>query len=269
LYDLTALHELRDEELANAVYKTIFVENSRTSKHTEVQRFRDADDTLLDLLPRTVRHVVHDVAVSSGVTSLELLETLEHGGIAADFYISDKYSTLYARGRRFRRIYDSNLNIMKFQVFNILADKTATRAFPVSIALYHLLSSLQGPAPRPGDTLQEIKLFHPAVLRALSAGAVRELYYDVFETDVELRFTCVRAMNILNLRCFRPERLRVAIRNLGRSLAEGGILEIGRTVETGRNDASFYAKRRGVLVHLEDLNEGSELKDLIAAEASG
>ncbi len=70
-------------------------------------------------------------------------------------------------------------------------------------------------------------------------------------------------MNLLNLGYFPPESIEVALRNLIESLKEGGVLQIGRTHPDGVSHATFYRKRGARLEMLQDVERGTELRELI------
>ena len=66
-----AMPELRNPALRDYIYSGFFTQNA-TSKQTSVGRFGDLDRLARSIIMEHRLDVIHDVGVSSGVTSLEL-----------------------------------------------------------------------------------------------------------------------------------------------------------------------------------------------------
>jgi hypothetical protein len=83
----------------NYVYKHFYTSNAIT-KETSAGRFRDLDP--IAALPITQHRLdsIHDVGVSSGVTSLDLYRALASTAMPFTFNISDKYALYGCAGRR-------------------------------------------------------------------------------------------------------------------------------------------------------------------------
>ena len=161
-------------------------------------------------------------------------------------------------GRWLVRILDAQGSVRELYVGGLLGTRDVTYKFPVTRSLYWLLAHrpIRGP-------VRAFVLFDHEVLEHIRAGLVRRIDYDVFTTRMPGAFSFVRCMNLLNLGYFPPESIEVALRNLIESLKEGGVLQIGRTHPDGISHATFYRKRGTRLEMLQDVERGTELRELI------
>ena len=75
VFDLEKLQTVNDEEGFYQAMGTIQVTNKIT-KSTWQQRFQELNSACLSYFPKNQRHSIHDVAVSDGITSVELFEIL-------------------------------------------------------------------------------------------------------------------------------------------------------------------------------------------------
>ena len=91
--------------------------NNNVSKQTTAFRFKDIDIWVAQFLSKNEVHIIHDIAVSNGVTSLQLLNFLKQNEIKSEFYISDKYAKLYSTGSKIIRVYDVENRIQFIYLF--------------------------------------------------------------------------------------------------------------------------------------------------------
>jgi hypothetical protein len=252
-----AMPELRNPAIRDYVYRAFFTQNA-TSKQTSVGRFADLDRVARSIIMEHRLADIHDVGVSSGVTSLELLHALATTGIPLSFHISDKYAVYGSNGRFLVRIVDAQGSVRELYVGSLLGTRDVTYKFPVTRFLYWLLARrpIRGP-------VRSFVLFDHEVLEHIRAGLVRRIDYDVFTTRMPGAFSFVRCMNLLNLGYFPSESIEVALRNLIESLKEGGVLQIGRTHPDGISHATFYRKRGTRLEMLQEVGSGTEVRELI------
>ena len=257
VFRIDCLPNLHDQELASRVYKGILTSDG-TSKHTAPGRFRDLDVLVVNYLSHK-SNLIHDVAVSSGVTSVELYSVLRGRGVPFKLMVSDKFSHYLYSGNIVRKIYAVNKTLLFAYVGWILADRKCTWKFPISKFLFPLVRAFDKPSPPFG----EIPLYDCQLLELLRQGHVEELSYDIFSTSLPDRFTFVRCMNVLNLGYFKPGDISRALVLLKDSLKDQGVLLLGRTLRDGVNAVSFYRKVFGHLELIQDLNGGSEIRHLV------
>jgi hypothetical protein len=256
-FRLSKFDEISDENLLEEIYARVATPGGH-AKQSSRRRFADIDEVAAGLIARMDRRVVHDVAVSSGITSCELFDavcSLEN----LEFYVSDKYNHLRCEGRLLQRIYSHDGEMLCGYLGPLAAEEKPSRLLFGTSVLYRLLSRL----PRRGGDW-EINLFHPRTRTYLRDGRLKEIDYDVFASQIVGRFTFVRCMNILNLNSWFSEvAIRKGLANVVESVADGGVLQIGRTRSDGTNDVTFYEKTTTGLKSVERINSGSELHPLV------
>ena len=257
VFRIDSLPNLRDPVLASRLYEKLYTSDG-ISKQTAPGRFRDLDSLAADFLTHE-SNSIHDVAVSSGVTSVELYSVLRDRGIRFKFMVSDKFSRYLYRGSMVRRIYTVNETLLCAYVLGILADRKCSWKFPISKILFPLVRAFD----KPSSTFGEVPLYDFRLLELIREGHVEDLSYDIFSTSLPDRFTFVRCMNVLNPTYFKPDALRRALTLLKNSLKDQGILLLGRTSPDGTNAVSIYKKVSGHLELIRDLNGGSEIRHLV------
>ena len=178
------------------------------------------------------------MAVSSGVTSVELFSVLRDRGIPFKLMVSDKFSRYLYRGTMVRRIYAVNETLLCAYVLWIFADRKCSWKFPISKMLFSLVRAFD----KPSSPFGQIPLYDFRLLDLMRKGDVEELSYDIFSTSLPDRFTFVRCMNVLNPAYFELDAIRRALSLLKSSLKDQGILLLGRTLPDGANAVSFYKK---------------------------
>jgi hypothetical protein len=260
VYRTDALSELRSAALREYVYTCLFTSNE-TSKQTSSGRFRDLDPIALSIIEEHKLDAIHDIGVSSGVTSLDLYRTLATTAIPLRFHISDKYAVYGTTGRCPVRIIDAQGSVRELYICGVLAkrdDSVSKKFFPVTRFLHWLLANRPFHGP-----VRWFVLFDPEVQKHIEKGLIHTLDYDVFTTRMPDTFSFVRCMNLLNLIYFPSAVIETALRNIIESLKEGGVLQIGRTLPGGATEATFYRKSGTRLEILREVGSGTELRALI------
>ena len=262
VFDLSALNTLTDNDLYDRIFQDINLNND-TYKTTYSGRFHDVDrHAIANHLSAQSHIALHDIAVSSGVTSLELFEQLRTPSRNLEFYISDRYSRCYAKKGFATHIYDAHQNHLQSYFLGLVADRKAPAKAFLSRVLYTVLAPFIPQSVEGDPDLQQVLLYHVDVVQNIHSGRLKEIDYDVLSTSLSDKFTYVRAMNILNRQYFSEQLLSKAIRNIATSMKEDAILQVGRTHD-GINDVSFFRKQGPLLRWVEDINAGSEIKEII------
>ena len=259
-------------------------------KTTSALRLDDANKILiavfkkLGVAPKTFL----DVAVSSGISTIEWFESLQQARLKPSMTATDLTMTAYL--------------VRLFSWCNVLVDKegfplqyeccgfalrpwspkryyvlgnyfltilyrTVYRRFAQRRGLLKRLKSLQGNPP-PGDD-PAIKARIKLVTWRLRDNKDIELLDDDITqpTPPQLRgrFEVIRAANILNRGYFSIHELREAVRSLRDQLAgPGNFLIIVRTDETGSNHGSvFRLDDKGSFEMLARVGRGSEIEDIV------
>ena len=256
VFDISQFYRVKDNQLFDQIFSDISNPNG-TSKTTSANRFEDLDKWLMESLP-SKKHRVHDVAVSSGITSLYLYNQLLKEDKCQSFCISDKYSELSFEGDGIKRFYDSSGQCAFIHVFGLYAIKQTSRFFFLSKLLFFIFNKAKS---KQQD--KSVWLFHPLVKEKIESDKLRLIAFDVFVASHQDSFDLIRCMNLLNTLQFSENQIKQAIDNLKSSLVDGGVLLLGRSTMTGEHRASLLQKLDGILVSVKEINGGSELKRLI------
>lgn len=237
-----------------------FSTESKHGKYTATNRFLDLDAHAIKFLSLQSKIKIHDVGVSSGVTSCELLNKVKELNMPYQFIISDKYVNYFISGSNVLRVFNADQKFLYGYLFGILADKHVSNYYFLSKCLYFLLKVI----PRP-NVPSEIMLIDFETKRLIREGEINFIEYDLFAPSFIDDISFVRCMNVLNANSwFSEEQILIALSNLNAQLIDGGILLIGRTDDlTNQNNASFYKKINDKFVYLEDFNLGTDLKNMI------
>lgn len=241
-----------------------FSTESKHGKTTAQGRFRDIDEITINYINEFPAPHVHDIAVSSGITSHELYAQISILKPNTLFFISDKYSKYFASGKKIISIFGAEHKLLFGYIFMIYAAPDVQIYCPVSrIAFIFLRIKNYFSPPK---ILRPISLLNLEIEQLISNEKIHFIDYDAFSTRYEDKFDYVRCMNLLNLNSwFKINDIVSAVINISASIKENGILQIGRTEdETGVNRVSFYRKIGDHLMIEQKVNGGSELAALIS-----
>jgi hypothetical protein len=268
----------RGPQLEDSFFHSLTLRNG-TFKTTWHHRLDDLNAMVECFLPCGGPLEIMDVAVSSGVSTIEWLDCLERAGIDCRMTAGDAVidAFLVAAGP-VRGLIDRTGHLMQLEVAGkavrmppprrrdrlryaplSLLLKTAARVFHDTLrAAPH-----SGPAQtRLGLRCHALKLISPA----LAAHPRIEVIEDDILNDHRWpgRFDVLRAANVLNRCYFNDALLERMLRNLRSRLAPQGLLAVCRTTEEGRNDATLFrlADDR-TFRELAKLNQGSEVTELV------
>jgi hypothetical protein len=257
VYRTDAIPEMKDAAISDYVLRE-FATADATSKQTSPGRFRDLDEIAQAIIAAHQLDSLHDIGVSTGVTSLDLYRTLTAAGIPFQLHISDKFAVYGSSGRFPTRIIDAQGTVTELYLCGILGRRDVSYKYPLTRLLHWLL------ADRPNHgVIRRFALFNHEVLGHIEKGLIQRIDYDVFLTRMPRAFSFVRCMNLLNLGYFPRERIETALRNIIESLRDGGVLQIGRTHPDGTSHVTFYAKRGARLEPLQEVGGGTELREVI------
>lgn len=259
VFNISSLREIEDEILRCDAISTISTSND-IMKTTRVGRFSELNDVINKFFNKNEMYVIHDVAISSGVTAVELYEYLSSEKKNFIMFTSDKFSTYNIQGKYFRRIYDSEFNPSFFYFIGIYFGPALNWKFFVSKYLYSLLKLFKF---NKYSHYEIVSVINEKMNCFIRDGKITHMNYDIFETKIYDKFNFVRCMNVLNKVYFDNELILKGIENIFISMKDGCILQVGRTDDAGVNNVSFYRKSGSKLELLEILNNGSELHELI------
>jgi|SRR5579862_9111073 len=250
-----------------------------TFRTTESHRLDDLNQVLVELLPRDRPLEVMDVAVSSGITAVELSDYLRSAGIehrltAGDAVLEARMLSLGETGAVLWQTdgYPLVLQLADYSIYlhRNAAIRTLLLRLPLKL-LYLVASRLPDagfdapPAPRRvlmrsvGLTSRRLRE-HPWVRVVLDD--IRRPSSSQESLDV------CRAANILNRSYFSEPELECMAGALLARVREGGLFVVCRTCGEGParvNQASIFQKVRGRPQVAARLNGGSEVESVVLA----
>jgi hypothetical protein len=260
IFDITRLSDIEDSIFFNKVISTYSNDNN-TVKETNEGRFDSLNDSFLSLFPdKQITINIHDVAVSSGITTCDLFTWLHLNNYKASIHASDMYSVIQYYGNKVKYFYDADGKLSEVYFLNFYLQPKLTNKFILSKLLFKLMKSLA----RPNKPKKKIFLFDKKFNSLVSKEQIQFFELDLFGSKpIFGSYDFVRAMNILNLRFFSEEKLIFGMKKLLKSTNEGGILLIGRTSLDGENNATYYQKSGNQFIPMKKVNHGYEFDFLI------
>lgn len=250
--------KITDNQILERFYNEVYV-STKTAKTTTQHRFRDLDKKTTAMLPHNQKTKCHDVAVSSGITSLDFYEACKLANINIELFVSDKYAQINISENKIIRIFDQD-NMLMLAVWKNFMAMDRNKKAPLSILLFRIIKKFTKVPPTFDYALW---LFHPSLMQQISKKNIHSTNYDIFETKTDQKFDFVRCMNILNKVYFKTEMIKKAILNIWTSINTNGILLVGRTLMNGENHASFFRKTKSGFELIDDFGNGSEIKAII------
>jgi hypothetical protein len=269
------------ELLERTFFQSVGLPNG-TWKTTAYRRLDDLNAMVQKHLPPDRPLEAMDVAVSSGVSTVEWIESMEHEGIqcrmTAGDATADAYLVQIAPGLRV--LTDRHGHALQYEVAGHGVGrplrKRLMHLYLLPVMFVHaVLALIVAPAlkamnqPEEGGRLgthwRPLKLVSPTLRK-------RRNRIDVVEDDILVNrayracFHAVRAANILNRGYFEDSTLTAMLTNLRNRLKTGGLLIVCRTNHQNVNNGTVFELRADGKLHvLERLNAGSEVEDLALA----
>lgn len=239
-----------------------------TNKTTYARRLDTVNRVVNRVLPAHRPLDIMDVGASSGISTLEWMNSLDEAGVkyrmtAGDLCVS---ALLLSFTRWLHVLVDPTCYPLQFDIFG--------RAFPYPVGIRRSLvvPPLLVFAEACRWTLPLVsaaRLRRRAVEILLITPQLKERSVEIVEDDVLApgafanRFDVVRAANVLNRYYFSEATLREMAANLRRRLKRRGMLVVCRTDERNVNHATvFLADEPPRLEVLCRIGDGSEIEEL-------
>jgi hypothetical protein len=248
-----------------------------TWKTTYPNRLGDLNERLLEFLPRDRELELMDVAVSSGVSTVEWSDLLRASGVRHKLVAGDLYPEgwLTSWGGWLAVLFDgANREPLLFEVGRLalpvrsrgrLVGRVRPALVPLLRALSRRARRVDGgaPAPHRGLVQRPVSLVSPELRRRPEIELVRD---DVTATGGFVEsFDAIRVANLVQPAYFDQRTLEEIVMNLRDRLRDGGILAICRTTEDGVNEATIFRRRGDHFSSEASLNGGSEVANLVLA----
>ena len=275
-------NELRDDprrsQLEDSFFHSLVLRNG-TFKTTWHHRLDDVNAMVEPFLSPTKPLEIMDVAVSSGISTLEWLQFLEHAGFDCRMTAGDALIDAFlVTAGPLRGLIDRSGHLMQLEVAGKAVRmppprrRDRLRYAPLSTlvqAAARVFRDTIRSRPPPGLTQTRLGL-HCRALQLVSPSLAAHPCIEIIEDDIlddhrwPRRFDALRAANVLNRVYFSDAVLERMLRNLRSRLGPRGLLIVCRTTEEGRNDATLFRLDDGrSFRELARLNAGSEITELV------
>lgn len=256
IYSFFILKKNIDKARIERIFSLLRVDN--TFKTTSFNRMFDLNKKLKKYIKKffSKKVVVCDIGISSGQTTFELYNELKEE-IIKDIYGFDKNLNIKIyRLKKLIFLYSSKNDLLMVEY-----DKYCLRYryFFIFKKLQKLLLNLlkfmnikceESNVLMPNlDKIDKCKFFEQSIFN------IEKKYYNLFDV--------VRISNLLNYSYFSKKHLIKAISNINKISKEKSIIIVNRTTNKNKNLASFFIKKNRKFELLEDINGGSEIKDLM------
>jgi len=248
-----------------------------TWKTTYPDRLDDLNDRLLGFLPRDRELALMDVAISSGVSTLEWSDQLQANGVRYRMVAGDLVprAWLTSWGSWFAVLFDEDNRdplLLEIGPLSLPMDpggRLIGRAMPILVPILRTVAARARridageKTPRWGLVGRPVPLVSPALERRPEIDLVQD---DVTAAGgFPNRFDAIRVANLVQPAYFDQRTLMEILRNLRDRLRDGGLLAICRTTESGVNKATIFRRRGDHFASEALLNGGSEVADLVLA----
>lgn len=266
-----------------AFFRSIRLKNG-TFKTTYAHRLDTLNEIVTPVLPRDRPLEIMDVAVSSGVATLEWMESLQRASIdfrmtAGDLCVR---AFLLSFGRLLNVLVDRGGYPMQFDVAGRAIPYPPRRRMAMLLPLFIGLHALRWILPSVFSATFKRSLVHgetpylrrlgiscrpaPLVSRRLRQQQSLTIIDDdlLAAGSFENRFHVIRAANVLNQSYFTEDSLIAMLGNLRRRLRPAGMLIICRTHDDGTNHGTVYRlNSKNNFEALARIGEGSEVDPIV------
>jgi len=236
-----------------------------TYKETAPRRLAELDALILRHLPPALPVTVLDVGVSSGVTTADLIASLEQASHPCHATAVD----LVLHGQLFRVM--GALDVLTDREGYVLQVALGPLAKcrphdPSGSALRRALeggmNAVAGHLARRSRTGVPVRL---VTSRLLTRPDVHLIEHDLNceRTEWRKRFDIVRAANVLNRDYFPEATLRTMVAHLLSYVKEGALFAACRTVPGRGNQATLFRTGTGGVTVVDRLGGGSEIESLV------
>ncbi len=269
----------RQEALEREFFSSIKLKNG-TYKYTYSNRLDDLNDVVEWLLPPVRPLRIMDVAVSSGISTLEWMKKLERAGVEHHMTAGDLTLNTYlvSIGRRLHALVDKTGYPLQFDIWgNPVANPPGKRKLAryflpllvINIVLQRQFTRMRSivddgePFHSSGVSCQRITLVSPRLKQPKNLTLIEDNI--MLNESLQRNFHVIRAANILHREYFDDQSLTAIVINLRSRLLDNGLLVICKTEGPPLgNMASVYKlnnERRFEIIS--SLGGGSELDGLV------
>jgi hypothetical protein len=275
-------YELRErQELERLFFSSVRLRNG-TYKTTNHRRLDDLNELVNRHLPPTRPLRIMDVAVSSGVSTVEWLESLDRLNVDYELVAGDLsvHALLISAGFGLRLLTDKSGFPLQHDLWGraVRTDAGGRQRLRNALPLLWLsaLRLIAGPCLRRngraifaenrtracGLEVRPIRLLSEALQSARHVEVIED---DIFaDRHFKDSFHVLRAANILNHVYFERAVLERMVVNLRDRVRTGGLFVVCRTLESGVNHGTIFRREEsGRFEAVARLNDGSEIESIV------
>ncbi|MGI9106250.1 MAG: hypothetical protein ACR2G4_08390 [Pyrinomonadaceae bacterium] len=271
----------QQEEAERDFFASLQLKNG-TYKLTCRRRFDDLNALVSKLLPPARPLQMMDVAVSSGVSTLEWIESLEQAGIDHHMTAGDLTTKgfLLSINEDLHMLVDDTGYPLQFDVCGTAVPNPPRRRYGTLYFLplrlmrkklaKHFAELREACAGAPAGALVKKHGIECRPVALVSPQLQPSPKLEVIEDDILSNtklagsFHVLRAANILNKAYFDDETLVAILVNLRARLRRGGLLIVCRTNDRNANNATIFTLHEaGRFEATARLGEGSEVESLV------
>ncbi len=270
-HGMTDLSQRQKDVAEQRFFNQIKLANG-TRKTTDVNRLSDLNEICNRILSEvTGSRELLDIGISSGITTVEWMESLDNAGLQ---YHLDGFDLcldgyIHTVTNWFHVLCDSTDIPLEFEVFgspigNYFGENSYHRVKRVIPVL--LLRFFYRVAKSSGLSKSDKQQVRLVTHRLTDSDKFRIFEFDISRVhELDKRYSMIRAANILNLEYFDREFLSDAVRKLKGQINDGGFLCVARTHADGTNHATVYRKAFDRFEVIERLGKGSEIESIIVS----
>lgn len=265
LYRLFVLEEeTLAQDIERKIFRLITLPNG-TTKSTSSGRLDSLNEFSLPFLKKIPSAVIKDIAVSSGICSVEWADQLRKNNCEATITATD----LFARANLV--IYSPKLAVLTDTFYNPLLIEYRNSFYRTSFptgSLRHYWGKLASRlikicTPNASKKSKPIMLLSLAFKKSGAIGFIEEDITSKAEKNEMEKYDVIRAANILNKVYFSENKLKEIIENIACQIKKGGLLIVGKTDSNGVNHAQVYTKTTNGFASVGKLNNGAEVDSFV------
>jgi len=272
--------EAQQEECEKRFFTRVRLQN-QVFKTTYSRRLDDVNEALNGLLPGGTPVQLMDVAISSGISTQEWIDSLIRARIDFRMVAGDLNINAYllSFSKNLEILVDRSGYPIHFDIFgqgveislikiiprplSFLMKKTIARLLMMDAPLVcYMRGDVKENASRFGLSCIPITLVSPRLSRHTRLEIIEDDILSNHSPNLANRFHAIRAANILNRAYFGKSEIKSILLNLRQRLRPGGLLAVCRTLRNNHtNGTIFCLNENGRFQAIKRIGEGSEIEE--------
>lgn len=276
---LSRRSDSEQEECEKRFFTRVRLQN-KVFKTTYARRLDDVNRAFNSLLPRDIPIQLMDVAISSGISTQEWIDSLsgedfDFHMVAGDLNIN---AYLLSFSRSLEILVDRSGYPIHFDILGQGTDISLINFIPRSLSFLvkrsisrFLMRDARLAAYLKGQVEEGIEFgFDCTPIKLVSPRLRENPHLEIIEDDIvsnrsqflDKRFHAIRAANILNRRYFDKDQINSILLNLGRRLRREGLLCVCRTLKNNKTNGTIFSLNENGRFQVEKrIGDGSEIEE--------